>query len=357
VSSAWPKVDERLGLQAFRVADAMHHPYIGFIRYLVDEVGIMSAATIKNYLSHVNQALARRFTEVPPYPRLVTKLLSALESMPRERRFKDPASPQLVASVVGDEGLDIAVRVAVMLMWHLAVRVGDTVSRSTTQYDDRYTVLRSDVEFDEDGSMVRITIPRSKSDPGNSGDVYVIGATGGITCPVRFLRRYWEIGESNGWAGNEPFLRLQSGRLLTRAPIVAALKQHAQVLGMNVDHVSAHSMRSGAATQLVTKGVSIADIMLVGRWASTESCLKYLRWSRPRVDRVAQALSLEEYVSPGQVRSEVGKRGQAGAVWWPAQGRGGAGAPRTSFRLWEVNQAAGSQHTFMRSLRPRHRRV
>jgi hypothetical protein len=56
-----------------------------------------------------------------------------------------------------------------------------------------------------------------------------------------------------------------------------------------------HGVRSGAATAAVTAGLSMADLLLLGRWASEQSALVYLRQNATRATRIAAALSLDAH--------------------------------------------------------------
>ena len=96
-------------------------------------------------------------------------------------------------------------------------------------------------------------------------------------------------------SSSEPLFRHVDGRLVSRATITAALRRHGQLVGVPVEYLSTHSLRIGSATALASAGLSLADIMMAGRWASTDSALKYLRLTLPRAERFMDAMSLEGY--------------------------------------------------------------
>ena len=160
--------------------------------------------------------------------------------------------------------------------------------------------------------VIRITTPRCKTDRFNAGSTHYLSPSTDVgsadsaseACPVAFFNRYFELYADDG--DFAPLLRRRDGKLVTRGPIVKALKKHAARVGLDPRWIGSHSVRVGAATHLASKGVCIADIMLTGRWTSEQSCLQYLRMTRPRARRIGQALSLEEYWSNGSVASRRG---------------------------------------------------
>jgi hypothetical protein len=127
----------------------------------------------------------------------------------------------------------------------------------------------------------------------NLGDVFFISPTGGAGCPVQLFSRFWKA--TSHLPSSEPLFRHVDGRLVSRATITAALRRHGQLVGVPVEYLSTHSLRIGSATALASAGLSLADIMMAGRWASTDSALKYLRLTLPRAERFMDAMSLEGY--------------------------------------------------------------
>ena len=298
-----------IGVSAFAVAsagsDPFAHPFIDFIRYLHDIVGVKSGATVSNYVSAIRSKLTL-FGQEPSPSLLASDLIKRLSQQPSERHHKDPATPDLIRAVVADTSVDLGIRLSVSIMWHLACRVGDVVPRQRRVFDDRFTVLRKHVNFLEDG-RVAVSTPRSKSDRLNLGSVHYLTPTGGDFCPVALLLQYMAVTERLGYGSDEPLLRRLDGSAVTRADVVDALKSHAVGVGLDPVHISAHSTRIGAATRMVSVGLSLADILLAGRWASEQSCLRYLRLTTLRLDRIAASLSLE----PGLGDSQAGGRAEA----------------------------------------------
>jgi len=75
------------------------------------------------------------------------------------------------------------------------------------------------------------------------------------------------------------------------------LQKAADALGFGAVHWTSHGLRRGGATELLSRGVPLSDIMLFGRWLSDRSAREYLRrgevsLTRLRVDIATEAWSL-----------------------------------------------------------------
>lgn len=62
---------------------------------------------------------------------------------------------------------------------------------------------------------------------------------------------------------------------LTANKILKSLQRKAKL--NNIDELSGHSFREGAAVYFLDKGVQLERIMLRDRWKSENTALKYLR--------------------------------------------------------------------------------
>ena len=277
-------------LSAFYVKSAPDHPLVQFARFCFDVRGIIGSS-IANYVSTVRTALNRHFTAPVPPSQYTTDLLTFYKSQPRERRMRDPASPQLVSEVLRDDDISLGVRAAVATMWFCTLRSGSILSHRQTTFDPDYCLLREDVFVHED--KVALHVRSMKADKLNAGDIFWVCPTGGAACPVRLLRRY--LSATAHLPADAPFFRHLDGRLVSRGDVTVALRSHAERLGIPSEFLSSHSLRVGSATAMATHGLSLADIMLQGRWASSDSALMYLRMTLPRAERFIQALSLEDY--------------------------------------------------------------
>ncbi len=134
-----------------------------------------------------------------------------------------------------------------------------------------------DLDFTDDGLL--ITLRRSKTDQDGTGRKVPIPFARGNICPVRALRRWLELsGISSG-----PVFRsvTRSGRVLANRlsaqSVTLILKKRARQIGLSVDRISGHSLRSGFVTSAAKVGASIAKIAAQTGHRSTAMVLRYIR--------------------------------------------------------------------------------
>ena len=122
----------------------------------------------------------------------------------------------------------------------------------------------------------KILVRRAKTDPLGEGRFAYVSAGG-----LKRLRRWLEAA---GITSGPIFRPMLNGRPLDRAlhpcGVNRALKEAAQTAGLEPDlvrQISGHSMRVGAAQDLVVAGRSVLQIMTAGRWTSTNVLGAYVR--------------------------------------------------------------------------------
>ena len=273
----------------------MERPYdewLDFARYLWEIVPSgLSATSVDSYISEAMAyvKVVQPAVSVVRSP-MLTQWLRRVKQIPRQSAFMDAAPVSLIASVVRDEAASLATRVVCMLQWFLCLRVGQVTTARTTEYQPLYDLLRGDVWFAPDGRYVRLTLKKAKNDPRNQGSCrYLLEATDptGFSA-VQLLRRYFK--ETEGFAGSEPLMRHADGRCVTPAHVRTLLKFHAVKLGLNPEVISAHSLRSGSATQLHAEGWDLQTIMMWGSWASEAGAIKYIRMTSDVAVAVTESL-------------------------------------------------------------------
>ena len=260
-----------------------------FTNYLHDSTNVVGVS-IKNYVSQVRVLFTRWCRPSLCDSPLTSSLIHRLEQVPRVRHHRDPAPVQLVASVLTDDAVDIGVRMSVALMWAMCARSGDVLATSV-DYDAEYTLLRSDITFKGD-DIVQIHVPHSKADHNHAGSNHFIHATGGPACAVSMLRRFMTT-TSRFLPSSALLVRADNGKPVLRQAVVDVLKRHAEVLGLSAAYIGSHSLRIGAATTMIERGLSIADVMLQGNWASQHACLQYMRHTVERARLIASALAVD----------------------------------------------------------------
>ena len=251
-------------MSCFSVEHPHDFPFSHFIRYLWDLTNICGDS-IGNYVSAVRTRLSLHSMSPIPECRYASALLTTLRAQPRDRAFRDPAPAALIAAAMADESTDLA-------------------------FDEDYTLLRRDVILHE--GWVGLRVRTFKTDKLNKGAVVWISPTGKPGCPVALFMRYWRA--SSHFEPSSPlFRRTHDGGIVTKRALATALQAHARALGIPDQFISSHSIRVGSASHLAAAQVSLQDIMFQGRWAQSESVMKYLRDALPRCQRILTALDLE----------------------------------------------------------------
>lgn len=121
-------------------------------------------------------------------------------------------------------------------------------------------------------ALPKIWLPRSKTDPHGRGDWLHLSREGG-----RLLSE-WLI--TTGITEGPVFTGLDASgkprQRLRQSEVIRVLKHLARQAGIHPEGISGHSLRVGAAQDLLLKGASLQAIMERGRWAKTETVMRYL---------------------------------------------------------------------------------
>jgi integrase len=143
---------------------------------------------------------------------------------------------------------------------------------------------------------LRLTLPRSKGDRTSSGVTVAIPYGTTELCPVRALRRWQEAGKITGgavfrriWA---PPARHQAGEGPLPAPVVGTraidagtvariIKTRAAKAGFDRDEVGGHSLKRGALTTGMDRGVHPTRLKQFGRHKSYAVLDEYLELGDP----------------------------------------------------------------------------
>ncbi len=210
---------------------------------------------------------------------LVKKLLLAVKKTVKPGKKRRPITQQLLVVLVemlelmGKSRWDTVLLKAVMLILYTAgLRVGELLctgkkSEHTPRIDAVYVmqsqgyieaiVLRLDSWKHSGGEIAWIKFTRKD-------DIRV--------CPVTAFLEYYQMrGEQPGYI----FLN-ESGSPVKSAWFSTQLKHLLVAAGFSPDTYAPHSLRIGATTDLVEKGVPVEKIRAFGRW-KTNTHVKYVR--------------------------------------------------------------------------------
>ena len=150
------------------------------------------------------------------------------------------------------------------------MRVSEFTSPTQVKHDIAIHLLREDVSFNTDFSILSLRIKASKTDPFRAGTTIRIAASFDSLCPVGAIRNYLELTQHYDPKG--PLFRLTEGKFLTRRLFIIFL-QNALPL---VRDINTHSFRIGGASAALSAGAPDSMIRILGRWSS-DCYLRYLR--------------------------------------------------------------------------------
>ena len=144
--------------------------------------------------------------------------------------------------------------------------------RDMANFGKLFLTRRSVTLFD---NHIVIRLPLSKTDRFRKGIDIPISASGNDACPVKALRRlfHWKA------SPDSPLFERAGG--FTREYLVEQVRQILTSLGVK-GHYSGHSFRRGAATSAWEAGLTIEEIMLLGRWKS-DSYRRYIDTNRESI--------------------------------------------------------------------------
>ena len=145
---------------------------------------------------------------------------------------------------------------------------------------------------DDKTEWVDVYFASSKGDRYKKGVTVRLGKNiDTLLCPVKAIR-WIQKGRRHLKLRNLPDSRIseiQKGVVIHRQTIINRLKRIAQAHGMDPARVSGHSVRIGAATQLMASGFDDTIIKLMGRWNS-DCYMQYLRLNPKLAGKVAMRI-------------------------------------------------------------------
>lgn len=134
------------------------------------------------------------------------------------------------------------------------------------------SLLRSNVTFSDNFDHAILTLKRSKTDIEHKGVQIVLAASSNSICPVRALKRLFDIDVQPPSA---PLFRFSSKAFLYNNFVSALRRRLDDHSIINSTSYSGHSLRRGAATQAKINGMLDSDIQQLRRWSS-EAFQRYI---------------------------------------------------------------------------------
>lgn len=240
------------------------------VEKFVAEIGAArKTATIRRYLASI--AKLHRVAELPdPTKDLAVKLAlrtlqrtQAVEGRGRQRQAKPINYSHLEAAcrALGERPIDHFTRALVSVAYECLCRAEDLI---------RFDVAHLLVEVDGTG---RLTITQGKTDQTGEGKIMYLSAT-----TVRLLHAWLACcpPPHNGALFRPVF---KSGTVgadrISYMAVARAMRRAARAACLEVDGITGHSCRVGAAQDLLAEGFSLAEIMEAGRWTTERMPARY----------------------------------------------------------------------------------
>jgi integrase len=235
---------------------------------------------------------------------LLAKFFIREEQKPtvNEKKFRHPATKQLIQMVADDVTIPIGTRAAILVAWDGMLRASEYCSNTASTFNPESTLLGKHIRWDKTTGSWALFIAHSKSDRFNQGTEVFIRprSTGDKYCAAQAIRCYYEMEEMACTAPNTPFFRKRTtqgvGTYVTRDNVSAALRKHAAAAGLPPSRISSHSIRIGGAFAMRNAGMDWNTIMLRGRWSMESNARMAIMYSRMSVSRLqsgTDALSIE----------------------------------------------------------------
>lgn len=238
-------------------------------KYLADHAGVLAVATLRRRLATLAKAHTVNGYPNPVDSQAVKMTLRGIRrTKGKPQRQARPIECADLLRIVGGPHTRQEIRDQALLLtgFSCAFRRSELVALDV-----------GDLNFTNEGLL--ITLRRSKTDQDGKGRQVPVPFARGSICPVRALRRWLEFsGISSGaiFRGVTRSGRVLANRLSAQS-VTLILKKRARQIGLSVDRVSGHSLRSGFVTSAAKTGASIAKIASQTGHRSTEMVLRYVR--------------------------------------------------------------------------------
>lgn len=159
-------------------------------------------------------------------------------------------------------------------------RLGELLPESAVAFNPATCLAWGDVAVDqqENPSMVRVHLKKSKCDQFGSGVDVILGRTGKLLCPVAAILSFMVTRGANPGA----FFLDSEGRVITKSWFIGHIRDILNRIGLPQHQYAGHSFRIGAATTAALAGMEDSTIQTLGRWHSA-AYLQYIRMPRERL--------------------------------------------------------------------------
>jgi len=147
-----------------------------------------------------------------------------------------------------------------------ALRSSEILCVSASNFDPRFCACAEDVTLVEQGAQeqsklcITVKVPKEEK-AGRNTRIEIFKANNESLCAVTSWQKWKRMGPPS--EAQQPVFRKRSGAPFTQADLNIRLREL-----LPGQHISSHSFRIGAATEMGQLGYKDQDIKLTGRWSS-----------------------------------------------------------------------------------------
>lgn len=247
-----------------------YHMICAYIEELTD--GSPSPKTVANNVSHIRTYL--RKVDVPTQPLDHNRVKWALDALKRDvsyqPRIKNPMPTQLLQDMVTalpHDELGNILKVSVLTMFYAALRQSEVLAPTIKGYDPRFHLSRADVTLHHDAVEILIKHAKNMQTVYQSKRLSLQASTNPHTCIVTAVKQM--LSHTPTRHPSEPFIMFANSRKpVTIDHVRRAWNRHLIHNGIDVSHLSLHSLRKAAATAAHDEGCSELQIQNYGGWRS-----------------------------------------------------------------------------------------
>lgn len=240
----------------------------------------LKVSTIKVYLAAVRSYhIVNGYGNVMEGCYRLKQAIRALELKAEPPKQKLPVTIDILnrlRSIVSSDYNGVMFLAAMCLGFYGCLRCAEfTVVNS---FNSKIHLCRNDVAFIllHDSYIMRVHIKCSKTDHLNVGFNVYIPCTCPHACSYCSMQTYLAISNFVTPTKDTPLFQHKSGEVLKKRVFVQTLHSLLSQLGIDTQHYSGHSLRSGCATSAAAAGLADWEIQMMGRWSS-QAYLRYIR--------------------------------------------------------------------------------
>lgn len=248
-------------------------------RYIAERAELLSPHTLTRRVVGISRAHTSKGLPDPSKSDLVRTLLRGIRrtNASPQRRVSPIVRSDLFTILAHMKGVKgIRDRSLVLLGFAAALRRSELVALDV-----------DDLEFVKEGFIVHLR--RSKTDQEAEGRKIAVPYGRSIACPVKATEQWLQHAQISDGAVFRSVCK--SGKVktdrLTAQSVALALKQYAQLAGLDPTKIAGHSLRSGLATSAAQAGVPAHKIQQQTGHSSLEMLTRYIRDSNLFVDNAA----------------------------------------------------------------------